>query len=256
MSSQERWKGAGGNAWVELQAVTDEVMAGFIPPLVEGVSGAVLDVGCGTGATTVAAAQRADRAVGVDISEPMIEAARKRDPSVEFIVADAQTHPFDGFDWVISRFGVMFFEDPVAAFTNLRRAAGRLRCIVWRGAEENPFMTTAERAAAPVLPGIEPRDPDKPGQFAFGDPDKVRGILDAAGWKNAQLEPLDVECAMPERVLETFFTRLGPTAIALEGADEATRERVVRAVRPAFDPFVDGDVVRYTAACWLLGATS
>src|SRR5687768_16521415 len=139
MDQKTRWKTTGGNAWVELQAVTDRALAPFIAPLLDGVDGAVLDVGCGTGATTEAAARRATRAVGVDISEPMIEAARARTDAAEFIVADAQTHPFEphGFDHVISRFGVMFFDDPVAAFANLRRAGGRLRAIVWRGAEEN-----------------------------------------------------------------------------------------------------------------------
>ena len=88
---KDRWKGASGNAWVELQAVTDQMMAGLVPPLVEGLSGSVLDVGCGTGVTTVAAARTADRVVGTDISEAMIEAARQRDPSLEFVVADAQT---------------------------------------------------------------------------------------------------------------------------------------------------------------------
>jgi SAM-dependent methyltransferase len=247
---KERWKGASGNAWVELQAVMDPVMEGFIPPLVEGLGGAVLDVGCGTGATTAAAAQVADRVVGVDISEPMIEAARKRAPALEFVVADAQTHPFEGFDHVISRFGVMFFDDPVAAFTNLRRAGGALRAIVWRSAEENPFMTTAERAAAPLLQ-VPPRDPHA-GQFAFGDGDRVRRILDAAGWRDVTLDPLDVECALPVSALDTYLRRIGPTAIALQGADEATTQRVIERVRPAFEPYVQGDEVRYTAACWIV----
>ncbi|MBE2318894.1 class I SAM-dependent methyltransferase [Solirubrobacter sp. CPCC 204708] len=251
---KERWKGAGGNAWVELQALTDRVMTGFVPPLVDGLSGTVLDVGCGTGATTVAAAQRAERVVGVDISEPMIAAARKRAPDLEFLAADAQTHTFERFDWVISRFGVMFFDDPVAAFANLRRAGARLRCIVWRTAEENPFMTAAERAAKPLLPDLPPRDPHA-GQFAFGDPERVRRILTEAGWDDVQLDELDVECAMPASALEGYFTRIGPVGIALGGIeDEALRARVIETVRPAFAPFVHDDEVRYTAACWLVQA--
>jgi SAM-dependent methyltransferase len=254
MTQKERWKGAGGNAWVELQALMDQVMAGLVPPLVDGIHGAVLDVGCGTGATTVAAARTADRVVGVDISEPMVEAARQRDPSLEFVVADAQTHPFEGFDWVISRFGVMFFDDPVAAFANLRRAGERLRAIVWRRAEENPFMTTAERAARRLLPNLPPRDVDGPGQFAFGDPVKVRRLLEQAGWADVALERLDVDCAMPASALDTYLTRVGPVAMALQDADEDFKERVVEVVRPAFDPFIVGPEVRYRAACWMLSA--
>jgi hypothetical protein len=180
----------------------------------------------------------------------MIAAARQRAPGLEFIVADAQTHPFEQFDWVISRFGVMFFDDPVAAFANLRGAGANLRCIVWRGGDENPFMTTAERAAAPLIE-IPPRDPHA-GQFAFGDPGRVRKILEDAGWSDVRLDALDVGCTMPESVLETYFTRLGPTAIALQDADEATKQRVIEAVRPAFEPFVHGDEVRFDAACWIV----
>ena len=160
------------------------------------------------------------------------------------MVADAQTHGFEHFDWVISRFGVMFFADPVAAFTNLRRAGDKLRCIVWRGGDENPFMTTAERAAAPLIE-IPPRDPHA-GQFAFADPGRVRRILEQAGWDGVALDPLEVECTMPKAVLETYVSRLGLVAIALQDADEATKaaRRVRRPSSRRFEPFIDGDTVR------------
>ncbi len=168
-TQKERWNRTAGCAWVESQALIEATLEGLVAPLLDGLSGTVLDVGCGTGATTVAAAQRGATPVGVDISEPMIAAARERAPELEFVVADAQTHDFeDRFEHVISRFGVMFFDDPVAAFANLRRAGRHLRLIVWRTAGENPFMTTAEHAARPLLPDLPERDPDKPGQFAFG----------------------------------------------------------------------------------------
>jgi SAM-dependent methyltransferase len=254
MDQKTRWNTVGGNAWVELQALTDQSLAPLIPPLLEGIDGTVLDVGCGTGATTVAAAERAERAVGIDISEPMIAAARARGGDAEFLVADAQTYAFaeNAFDHVISRFGVMFFDDPVTAFTNLRHAGRALRCIAWRSAEENPFHTAAARA--PHGLELPPREPDAPGQFAFADAGRVRGILSAAGWTDVNLQPLDVESTLPAAQLETYFTRLGPVGNALQEADDATRIRVIEAVRPAFEPFVDGDTVRYTAACWLITA--
>ena len=258
MDQKTRWNTAGGSAWVELQAVTDQALAPFIPPLVEGIGGAVLDVGCGTGATTEAAARHATRVVGVDISTPMVEAARARTDAAEFIVADAQTHPFEpgSFDHVISRFGVMFFEDPVAAFANLRRAGRRLRVIAWRGAEENPFHTTAERAAKPLLPDLPDRTQEAAGQFAFGDAGRVRRILADAGWADVELQELDIECTVPASALETYFTRMGPVAMALQEADDATRAAVIEAVRPAFDPYIHGDEVRYAAATWLITANS
>lgn len=257
MDQKTRWNTTGGSAWVELQAVTDRALAPFVAPLLDGVSGTVLDVGCGTGATTAAAAQVATRVVGVDVSAPMIEAARARTDKAEFIVADAQTHVFDTrFDHVISRFGVMFFDDPVEAFANLGRAGRHLRAIAWRGAEENPFHLTAERAARPVLPDLPDRDHDAPGQFAFGDRGKVERILAEAGWQGVELRELDVECALPTSALETYFTRIGPVGIALNDHDDRTRERVVEAVRPAFEPYVHGDEVRYVAATWLITANS
>ncbi|KUL28082.1 class I SAM-dependent methyltransferase [Streptomyces regalis] len=265
-----RWNGPGGNAWVEAQGVLDEVLRPFEDLLVEAVSAErarhVLDVGCGTGGTTVAVARRlgpGGHCVGVDISETMITAARKRaereGTPVSFVRADAQDHAFEpaAFDLVISRFGVMFFNDPVQAFANLRRAAGEgagLRFIAWRSPAENPFMTTAERAAAPILPNLPARRPDGPGQFAFADSDRVHRILEESGWSGIDIRPIDVVCTLPERELVGYFTRLGPLGQVLPEADEQTRARVVETVRAAFEPYVHGSEVRFTAACWTVGA--
>jgi SAM-dependent methyltransferase len=264
------WNGLAGQSWVEMQALTDRVYERFEALLVDAVAavskGSVLDVGCGTGQTTVAVARRLgvdSRCIGVDISEPMIAAARARverdGTRAQFILADAQAYPFEpaSVDTIMSRFGVMFFDDPVRAFANLRRAGtddAALRCIVWRQAAENPFMTTAERAAAPLLPKLPPRRPDGPGQFAFADDRKVRRILEDAGWADIAIRPLDVECTFPEQDLVAYLTRLGPVGLILREADEPTRARVVEAVRPAFDPYVHGTDVRFTAACWMLEA--
>ncbi|MFJ8531978.1 class I SAM-dependent methyltransferase [Streptomyces sp. NPDC093591] len=265
-----RWNGPGGHAWVDAQAVLDEVLRPFEDLLVEAVAAEraehVLDVGCGTGGTTVAVARRlgpAGRCVGVDISEPMITAARARaereGTAVSFIRADAQDHVFEpaDFDLVISRFGVMFFNDPVQAFANLRRAAREgagLRFIAWRSPAENPFMTTAERAAAPLLPNLPARRPDGPGQFAFADAERVHRILEESGWSGIDIRPVDVTCTLPERELVGYFTRLGPVGQVLPEVDEQTRARVVETVRAAFEPFVHGSEVRFTAACWTVGA--
>lgn len=266
------WNGRGGHAWVDAQPMLDQVLRPFEDLLVEAVRAAspkrVLDVGCGTGSTTIAAARvlgSEGECTGVDISQPMIEAARARSAregvAARFVIADAQVHAFEpaAFDMIASRFGVMFFEDPVAAFGNLRRAASlgaSMRLIAFRGGDENPFMTTAERAAAPLLPKLPPRKPDGPGQFAFADRQRVAGILQASSWTGIDIAPIDVECVLPEKDLVGYFTRLGPVGNALQDVDEATRRRVIDTVRPAFDPFVHGAQVRFTSACWLIGATS
>ncbi|MFD7793158.1 class I SAM-dependent methyltransferase [Streptomyces sp. NPDC059759] len=265
-----RWNGPSGNAWVEAQDVVDVLYRPLQDLLVEAVpeghGGRVLDVGCGTGGTTVALARRlgpAGTCVGVDISGPMLEAAGARaereDVPVSFVRADAQDHAFEAgaFDAVVSRFGVMFFEDSVRAFANLRRAAragAGLRFIAWRAMAENPFMTTAERAAAPLLPDLPERQPDAPGQFAFADADRVRRLLEEGGWEDIDIRPVDATCVLPAEKLVWWFTRFGPVGTALRAVDEATRERVVETVRPAFAPFVHADEIRFTAACWRIDA--
>lgn len=264
------WNGPAGRAWVDAQAVLDGMLRPFEDLLVDAVGAAsatrVLDVGCGTGSTTLAVARRlgaGGRSMGIDISEPMIAAARARaageDSAARFVRADAQSYTFEpaGFDLVVSRFGVMFFDDPPRAFANLRRAArddARLWFVAWRSAADNPFMTTAERAAAPLLPALPPRRADAPGQFAFADRQRVQAILEQGGWSAIDIQPVDVECAIPERELLQYVSRLGPVGLLLQQANTCTRERVLARVRAAFDPYVHGDEVRFTAACWTVAA--
>jgi SAM-dependent methyltransferase len=265
-----RWNGPAGCAWVDGQELLDRMYQPIEDRLVQAVAARsprdVLDVGCGTGGTTVAMARvlgATGRSVGIDISEPMIAAARSRaertGAPARFILADAQDYAFEpaSFDMVVSRFGVMFFSDFVRAFANLRRAAkdgAELRLVVWRSAAENPFMTTAERAAAPLVPNIPPRQADGPGQFGLADERRVRHILEESGWAEVDVRPLDVACAFPEHELVPYFSRFGPLGLVLHELGDQTRARVVETVRPAFDPFVHGTEVRFTAACWDVSA--
>lgn len=266
------WNGVAGCAWVDAQEVLDQMFQPLEDLLAEAVHAGpvrrVLDVGCGTGSTTRAVARRLGAqgcCVGIDISEPMITAAQTRadreGTPASFIRADAQRHAFEpaSFDMIVSRFGVMFFEDSVQAFANLRRAArdgAELRFIAWRSPEENPFMTTAERAAAPLLPNIPARLPDAPGQFAFADRGRVSRLLEESGWTGIDIGPIDVACTLPETALVRYLTRLGPVGRVLQEVDERTRNQVIETVRAAFDPYVHGAEVRFNAACWMVGARS
>ncbi|UHQ25003.1 class I SAM-dependent methyltransferase [Lysobacter sp. 5GHs7-4] len=265
-----QWNGASGCAWVEAQELLDgmyrplqDLLLQAVP---EGGVERVLDVGCGTGSVVLAAAQRLGRegeCTGIDISEPMIALARERalavGSSAHFVVADAQTHAFAAaqFDLILSRFGLMFFNDPVQAFSNLlhaTRPGGALCAVVWRGAADNPFMTAAERAAAPLLPELPVRPSQGPGQFAFADPAQVRTILGAGGWSDIDIRPVEVECRFPASELSYYLSRLGPVGLALQAVDEATRARVLDSVRGAFDPYLQGAYVRFVAACWQVRA--
>jgi len=264
------WNGSAGQAWVDAQELLDGILQPFEDLLLQAVSARqprrVLDVGCGSGSTTLAIARllgSRGECIGIDVSEPLIAAAQARAERAKsparFIRANAQLQEFESatFDMVVSRFGVMFFDDPVRAFNNFRVAASPgadLRCIAWRGPAENPFMTTAERAAAPLLPNLPPRRPDAPGQFAFADRNRVSSILEKSGWTNIEIQPMDVPCTFPERALDAYLTRMGPVGMALQDADERTRTQVAATVRAAFEPYVQGNEVRFTAACWMVNA--
>ncbi|MEA1942076.1 MAG: class I SAM-dependent methyltransferase [Pseudomonadota bacterium] len=266
------WNGVAGQNWVEAQSLLDGMFQGFEDRLAADCAeqGAryVLDVGCGTGATTLAIARRSDEAgtsTGIDISQPMITLARERaaraGAKADFICADAEDYPLDTgrYDRIVSRFGVMFFADPVRAFTNLRRATrrgGQLGVIAWRAPEENPFMTAAERAARPFLPQTQEAPLPPTGQFAFADAGRVRAILDESGWSQVRIEPLDIVCTLPETQLETWFTRLGPLGRILPGLGDASRAAVLDAVRQGYAPFIAGGTVRFTAACWMIGGVN
>jgi SAM-dependent methyltransferase len=270
---EEIWNGAGGKAWVRAQTLLDAAFQPFADILFEAVTMAdaksVLDIGCGTGATTLAMAETlgADAdCLGLDISETMIAHARKRaaetGSTAEFIVADAQTHPFETrrFDMITSRFGVMFFEDPVAAFRNLSRAAQPGTALIlfsWRDPAENPFMTAAETAARPLLPDLPERQPDARGQFGFADSVRVEGILTEAGWRDVVHEKIDVPCRFSIEFLDLYVSLMGPVGYAMsQGVDEETRERVTEAVRSSLMEYVEGDKIVFTAACWKVTACS
>lgn len=259
-----------GRVWVEHQALLDRIMAPIAQAVVDAagpVNGeAVLDIGCGSGATTFAAAWRVGptgRAVGVDISPALVELARTRAgedgiESAQFLLADAQAHAFQPeFDAIVSRFGVMFFPDPVAAFANLRTAlkpGGKLAFAAWRSPEENPLSQVPLRAAAPFLPETPRFEKDAPGRFAFADPDRVRAILADAGWRDIAIAPLDTTAPLSFDELMTMSLRVGPLNPILKDADEDLRDTIWDAVAIALEPYVKEGVAQMTSACWLVTA--
>lgn len=267
----EDWNGWAGKGWVDLQETLDAVFqpqADFLVRQLEGAVHRVLDIGSGTGATSLGVAEvlgRGGRCVGIDVSEPMVEAARRRAEDknlpVSFLLGDAQTWTFEpaSVEHFVSRFGVMFFSDPVQAFANLRRAAaadGTLSFLVWRSPADNPFMKVAGRGASEILPDISPPQPNAPGQFGLADPDRTAEVLAAAGWRNVNIKAKDFACRLPESQLLAFVTRLGVLGRRWPDLDPSTREALLDAVIPGYAPFREDGWLRVDAACWHLSATA
>ncbi len=261
------WNEQVGDVWAEFQPQLDRQLeplgAAGMAALALQPGERVLDIGCGAGATTVqlaAAVGPTGTAVGMDISRPLLEIARRRAPALTFLEGDAQTYAFGpaAFDAAFSRFGVMFFADPAAAFTNIRRAlrpGGRLAFICWRTPPESPIMTLPMMAAMQHLPPQPPPpDPHAPGPFAFADPDRVRGILQAAGFTDVTTTRHDekVGGGGVDDALKLSLN-IGPLSRLLRENPGHT-EAVVGSVRAALAAHDGPDGVKLNAAVWIVTA--
>jgi SAM-dependent methyltransferase len=268
----EHWNGPAGETWVKLQARLDAQLAPLGRMAMDLAAirpgEAILDVGCGTGATTLELSDRAGpngKVFAVDVSRPMLALARQRLGAANlaqtrFEEGDAQTYGFvpGGFDLVFSRFGVMFFADPVAAFGNLRSALGRqgrLVFVCWRPAGENPWVAVPMAAAFQHIARPAPPEPGTPGEFAFADRERVRGVLAAAGFGEITIAPRDmlIGGASLEVTVDTTLA-MGPVAAALRETEPEKLQLVEDAVRHALAPFEGPSGVRMGAAVWIVEA--
>jgi SAM-dependent methyltransferase len=265
------WNDVAGRSWAEFQDGLDRQVAPLgrraMAALAPAPGERIVDIGCGAGETSLelaSAVGTGGSVLGADLSQPLLEIARRRSVEVaglEFRQADAQTYPFESgaFDGAFSRFGVMFFDDPVAAFANIRRAlrpGGRLAFVCWRPPGENPIMTLPMQAAADLVPPQPSPEPGAPGPFAFADPDRVRRVLAGAGFEAVEVAPHDEMVGSGD--LETALAlalKIGPLGAFLR-ENPHLREAVAPRVRAALAAHDGPAGPKLNAAVWIVTARS
>jgi SAM-dependent methyltransferase len=267
------WNSAGGARWAGAQDHLDKMLAPVSRLLLGRARAepgmAVLDIGCGGGRTTLEIAQMVGpkgRATGVDVSEQLIGLAKARVSGlshVEFVLADAASCPFTPFaDLAISRFGVMFFGCPAAAFTNVRKAIkpdGRLVFACWRALDENPWMKVPLKAVYSAGAPTPPRPgPEDPGPFSFADPERVKRILTTAGFRDIALIPEDVSLDIAAGEGLAAATQqamtIGAAAAALRDQPQDIHDTAARLIEKALAPYAAGGSVSLPGSIWLVEA--
>lgn len=271
------WASAAAYQWIAREASLDAMLAGVLTRVLDHAGlqpgEQVLDIGCGTGASCLAAVQLVGpegRVAGVDISAQLLDRARSRArdagaQNITFTLADAQTHAFAAasVDVILSRFGVMFFEDPVAAFANMARAlkpGGRMAFAAWAPPQQVPWFSIPVGAAVARLGKPAPTDPTAPGPMAFQDPDRVMRMMGAAGLKNVvcQTEKIDLTPKGAFDDIIAFATRVGPASriMAELSATDADAAAIEAEVGKGFAPFVTDQGMRIPCGIHFYTATS
>jgi len=272
----EFWNGPTGQRWERLQRPIEAYLRPFaeatIKVLAPKPGERVVDVGCGAGDTTLMLADRVQAhgfVLGVDISHLLLQRATARaaitpEYPVRFAEADAAAYPFAraSFDALFSRFGVMFFADPAAAFAHMRRAlkpGGRLAFCCWRDRRENPWATLPVAAARRHLQELPPAPgPEEPGPFAFADSARIQRILTTAGYTGIVCERFDpmLTYGADAPSAAEFLTQMGPIGSVLQDHPEALRAAVAGTLAEALAPHRDASGVRLSAATWIVTARS
>jgi SAM-dependent methyltransferase len=270
----EAWNSEEGLHWAAHAERYDAMSAAFNQPLLDaaaiGETDSVLDVGCGNGQTTRLAARRASRgtAVGLDLSGPML--ARASDlavgeglTNVVFEQGDAQVHTFvpASFDVAISRFGVMFFADPVAAFRNLGkalRAGGRLAFVCWQQLSSNEWLLVPVGAALEHVPMPDLGPPGAPGPFSLAEPNHIQDVLGSAGFEPVTVTALDGQVRVGDDANDAmaFLRGTSMARVLLDQADQAAATRALDAVTEALRAHEAPEGLYLNGAAWLVVASN
>lgn len=264
---RDYWTSPAGLTWIEHEEALDTAMAGLLDVMLDAAnidaSDQIVDIGCGTGASTIGASRRATEGhvLGVDISQPLLDRAiaRARNDgagNTSYLLADAQTHRFakEQFDILVSRIGMSFFSDPVSALGNLAaamRRGGRMTFVCWANVAQNPWFLIPKRAAEARLGMMGAGDPRAPGPTAFSDIGYVTGLMSNAGLMDVGGKAVEVPLTPPNgaRGAARAASRVGPAARILKafGGTEDDAEAIEDDVAKAFEQFLQGDKVKVPA---------
>jgi ubiquinone/menaquinone biosynthesis C-methylase UbiE len=271
---QKYWNEEGGNKWAENIDAVESVLIPMSDKLLEQVAAKsgdlVMDVGCGGGITSIKLAEQvgeSGKVLAIDVSEQIIAIGKSRGAAIsnlDFHLGDAATVNLGDaeFDLITSRFGVMFFDDPIAAFSNMHRAlktSGRLVFLCWRTIEENPWLGEPAAAAFEILPppaDADMPDPTSPGPFSLGNPEHLKNILESAGFNNIDLQSVDMN--MPMGHMDDavpFLMKLGPAADAVKEATDEEKAAVAVAIRKIMEKYDTSNGVCAPSATWIVKAS-
>lgn len=272
----EYWNGDGGEKWVGFHRRLDVGLKPFGDKAMDAAKlfphERVIDIGCGCGDTTFELAHQVGPdgiVLGVDISNIILQQAKNRrarlvqQDNISFECVDAQSNHFGAkaFDLVFSRFGVMFFDDPNMAFTNIRRSlkfGGRLVFVCWQPVKSNQWVSLPLEIAENHVQLPPPTDPDEPGPFALGESDRVQSILNRAGFKNIEITVFEKQFNVGKNVDEAafFLTQMGPASgvISDSKVDDITRERIYIELRDELGAYQTPQGVELNAATWIVTA--
>jgi SAM-dependent methyltransferase len=265
----EGWDGEVATRWLAFETDHDRVNGPFgavaLARAQPTACDRVIDVGCGCGATSRDLAEAVGpcgHVLGIDVSPPLLARARQQSvlPHLEFLEADAQTERLPGDrDLIFSRFGLMFFQDPGAAFSNLAgalRPRGRLTFVCWRRFEENPWLHVPFSVARDVLPAAPVPPATGPSPFAFADPAGLEQLLRAAGFRSVDIERTDQSVVLGRDLTSAtaFAMHTGPVGRGLAGADAATRAEVGRRISAALSAHAQPEGIRVPGSAWVVTA--
>ncbi|MEQ1537361.1 MAG: class I SAM-dependent methyltransferase [Sphingorhabdus sp.] len=270
MTDKTEWQGRVGSSWAAQWQRTDRSFAPLTKRLLDAIIAQgdhrnIVDIGCGAGELSIAVASAMPDAtvLGLDISADLIDVAAARGAdtaNLRFSVKDAAAWRDANFapDLYVSRHGVMFFDDPVAAFSNLANAAApnvKMIFSCFRSPAENDWA----RKIGALLPSTSAGSPHAPGPFAFADPDYVRDILLQAGWNNIAFEPVDFDYTAgegndPVGDAMDFFAQIGPAARAIRTLSGDARTEFLSRLHALAEAHLTEQAVRFAAAAWIVTA--